>query len=73
MPKTGTSKYITVNLDATSTVRSVMNHVVGQMVARDYSEREIWQVWDACRRAEDTDELCGWLGTFLPIRVRAAA
>jgi hypothetical protein len=73
MPKTATSKHIVINLDAASDVRVVMNHVVGEMVARGYSEYEIWRVWSACRNAEDTDELCGWLGTFLPIRVRAAA
>jgi hypothetical protein len=73
MPNSGTTKPILVNLDAHHDVRTVMNHVVSEMVVRGYSEYEIWKVWSACRNAEDTDELCGWLGTFLPIRVRAAA
>jgi hypothetical protein len=65
-----TSKHIVINLGTTATKRGVLDHVVRQMVLRGYSEREIWQVWAACRDAEDVDELCGWLSTFLPIRVR---
>ena len=73
MPNISPSKHILVNLDAHRDVRTVMNHLISEMVTRGYTEYEIWKVWAACRDAEDTDELCGWLSTFLPIRVRQTA
>ena len=38
MAQTGTIKHILVNLDAHRDVRTVMNHVIGEMVSRGYSE-----------------------------------